>query len=129
MARAGIPAFSVAAGMKIKGKAKDFASKAIKEFNDMAYHSPRDELKPDWDFSGFVVLILLGPANTGFILDMQRKLYLWSRNEPHRVFSDLFNLVSSTARMLKFSLAESSRRLGIAYVQPASIQPGSWNEP
>ena len=56
MAQAGVPAFSVAAGMKIKGKPKDFASKALKEFNDKAYHSPQDEMKPDWDFSGFVVL-------------------------------------------------------------------------
>ena len=56
MAQAGIPAFSVAQGMKIKGKPKDFAAKAMKEFNDKAYHSPQDEMKPDWDFSGFVVL-------------------------------------------------------------------------
>jgi len=56
MAQAGIPAFSVTGGMKIKGKPKDFALKAYKEFNDKAYHSPQDELKPDWDFSGFVVL-------------------------------------------------------------------------
>ncbi len=38
MAQAGVPAFSVAAGMKIKGKPKDFARKALKEFNDKAYH-------------------------------------------------------------------------------------------
>lgn len=56
MARAGVPAFSVGQGMKIKGKPKDFADKAMKEFNDRAYHSPQDELKEDWDFSGFVVL-------------------------------------------------------------------------
>jgi Zn-dependent M28 family amino/carboxypeptidase len=56
MAQAGVPAFSVAPGMKIKGKPKDFASKALKEFNDKAYHSPQDEMKPDWDFSGFIVL-------------------------------------------------------------------------
>jgi len=56
MARAGVPAFSVAPGMKIKGKPKDFASKAMKEFNDIAYHSPQDEMKADWDFSGFVTL-------------------------------------------------------------------------
>ena len=56
MAQAGVPAFSVAAGMKIKGKPKDFAINAMKEFNDKAYHSPQDELKPEWDFSGFVVL-------------------------------------------------------------------------
>jgi Zn-dependent M28 family amino/carboxypeptidase len=56
MARAGVPAFSVAPGMKIKGKPKDFASKAMKDFNDTAYHSPQDEMKADWDFSGFVTL-------------------------------------------------------------------------
>jgi Zn-dependent M28 family amino/carboxypeptidase len=56
MAQAGVPAFSVAAGMKIKDKPKDFASKAMKEFNDQRYHSPQDELKPEWDFAGFVVL-------------------------------------------------------------------------
>jgi group II intron reverse transcriptase/maturase len=32
-------------------------------------------------------------VNTGVILDMQRKLYRWSRSDPSRVFSDLFNLV------------------------------------
>jgi Zn-dependent M28 family amino/carboxypeptidase len=56
MAQAGVPAFSVSAGMKVKGKAKDFAQKAFQEFNDKAYHSPQDEFKPEWDFSGFVVL-------------------------------------------------------------------------
>jgi Zn-dependent M28 family amino/carboxypeptidase len=56
MAQAGVPAFSVAAGTKIKGKPKDFASKALKDFNDRVYHSPQDELQPEWDFAGFVVL-------------------------------------------------------------------------
>jgi Zn-dependent M28 family amino/carboxypeptidase len=56
MARAGVPAFSVAAGMKIKGKPEDFARKAFMDFNDKVYHSPQDELKPEWDFSGFPVL-------------------------------------------------------------------------
>jgi Zn-dependent M28 family amino/carboxypeptidase len=56
MAQAGVPAFSVATGMKIKGKPKDFAIKAMKEFNDKVYHSPQDEVKPEWDYSGFSVL-------------------------------------------------------------------------
>jgi Zn-dependent M28 family amino/carboxypeptidase len=56
MAQAGVPAFSVAEGMRIKGKPKDFASKAMKDFNDKAYHSPQDEFNPEWDFSGFAVL-------------------------------------------------------------------------
>lgn len=32
-------------------------------------------------------------VNTEAILDMQRKLYRWSRKDPTKVFSDLFNLV------------------------------------
>ena len=34
-----------------------------------------------------------GPVNIGFILNMQRKLYRWSREDPGRVYRDLFNLV------------------------------------
>lgn len=56
MARAGVPAFSVGEGMKIKGKPKDVIVKAFKDFNDKVYHSPQDEFDPTWDFSGFVVL-------------------------------------------------------------------------
>ena len=65
MARAGVPAFSVGAGMKIKGKPADFARKAMQEFNDKAYHSPQDEVRPDWDYSGFVTL-------SAFALDVAR---------------------------------------------------------
>ena len=60
MARAGVPAFSVGAGSKLKGKPADFARKAAQEFNDSAYHSPQDEMKADWDFSGFAVLVAFG---------------------------------------------------------------------
>jgi len=56
MARAGVPAFSVSAGSKLKGKSADFTKKAYQEFNEKAYHTPKDEMQPDWDFSGFVVL-------------------------------------------------------------------------
>src|SRR5262249_8930897 len=65
LARAGVPAFSVAPGQKIKGKPADFARKAFQEFNDKVYHSPQDEFRPEWDFSGFVVL-------AHFVLDLAR---------------------------------------------------------
>jgi Zn-dependent M28 family amino/carboxypeptidase len=39
-ARAGVPAFSVAAGTKLVGKPADFARAAAQEFNDKRYHSP-----------------------------------------------------------------------------------------
>jgi Retron-type reverse transcriptase len=32
-------------------------------------------------------------VNTGFILNMQRKLYRWSATDPAKVFVDLFNIV------------------------------------
>ena len=67
MAQSGVPAFSVGAGMKITGKPNDFATKAHKDFNDKAYHSPQDEFQPDWDFSGFVVL-------AEFMLDVARNV-------------------------------------------------------
>lgn len=67
MARAGVPAFSIGGGMKIKGKPADFARKASQDFNDKAYHSPQDEVQPDWDFSGFAVL-------GGFAFDVAREV-------------------------------------------------------
>ena len=56
MAKAGVPAFSVAQGMRISGKNEAEARKILQNFNDTAYHTPQDELRPDWDFSGFPVL-------------------------------------------------------------------------
>jgi Zn-dependent M28 family amino/carboxypeptidase len=56
MAQAGVPAFSVGEGMKMKGKPDDYAKSAMQAFNDKVYHSPQDEFKPDWDFSGFIPL-------------------------------------------------------------------------
>jgi Zn-dependent M28 family amino/carboxypeptidase len=57
LARAGVPAFSVSAGEKIKGKPAGFARKAIEEFIAKTYHTPQDEVGADWDYSGFVVLV------------------------------------------------------------------------
>jgi len=33
-------------------------------------------------------------VNTGYVLDMQRKLYRWSQSNPQQTFSDLFSWVS-----------------------------------
>jgi hypothetical protein len=66
-ARGGVPAFSVAPGMSIKGKTKEFSTKAYKDFNDNAYHSPQDEMNPAWDFSGFVTI-------ARFTLDVAREV-------------------------------------------------------
>ena len=47
-----------------------------------------------------------GEVNTPFVLDMQRKLYRWSNEDPDKVFADLFNLVCD-----RRVLAEAWRRL------------------
>ncbi|MFN0051582.1 MAG: M28 family peptidase [Planctomycetales bacterium] len=67
LARAGVPAFSVAASAKIAGQPPESGIQALKEFNDTTYHTPQDELKPDWDFSGFAVL-------GQFALDLAREV-------------------------------------------------------
>ncbi|MBN9552914.1 MAG: group II intron reverse transcriptase/maturase, partial [Alphaproteobacteria bacterium] len=39
-------------------------------------------------------------VNTGFILDMQRKLYRWSAADPDKRFADLFNIVCDRGTLL-----------------------------
>jgi Zn-dependent M28 family amino/carboxypeptidase len=87
MAQAGVPAFSVTAGMKIKGKDKDFAIKAYKEFNDYAYHSPQDELRQDWDFRGFVVLAQFTLAVARAVADAEQ-LPTWNPGDEFRAARD-----------------------------------------
>ncbi len=87
MAQAGVPAFSVAEGVKFAGKPDDYARKAFQEFNDKAYHSPQDEFKPEWDFAGFVVL-------ARFSLDLARevanaeRLPTWNPGDEFRAARD-----------------------------------------
>ena len=57
LARGGVPAFSVHAGERIKGRSADFVKKAHEDFISKVYHSPADEFREDWDFAGFPVLI------------------------------------------------------------------------
>ncbi|MBM4068178.1 MAG: M28 family peptidase [Planctomycetes bacterium] len=57
LARAGVPAFSIYPGEKVKGKPAGFARKAAEEYIARFYHTPQDEYRDDWDFSGYPVLI------------------------------------------------------------------------
>ncbi|MBK5945777.1 group II intron reverse transcriptase/maturase [Rhodobacter veldkampii DSM 11550] len=42
-----------------------------------------------------------GTVNTGFVLDMQRKLHRWSAADPDRRFADLFNLVCDRRTLIE----------------------------
>ncbi len=57
LARGGVPAFSVFPGEKIQGKPADFARKAMDEFIAKVYHTPFDEYREEWDFSGYPALM------------------------------------------------------------------------
>lgn len=50
-------------------------------------------------------------VNTGAILNMQHKLYSWSRTDPSKVYSDLFNLVCDE-RTLSLAWSSLSRNTG-----------------
>jgi hypothetical protein len=87
LARAGVPAFSVAQGLRIKGKPRDFAVKAFNEFNDKIYHSPQDEMRPEWDFSGFVVLARFSLDVASAVADAER-LPTWNAGDEFRPARD-----------------------------------------
>lgn len=69
-------------------------------------------------------------VNTGAILDMQRKLYCWSRSDRDKVFSDLFNLVCDSRTLALawkyLSQNQGSRTPGVDGVTRRKIeeQPG-----
>jgi Zn-dependent M28 family amino/carboxypeptidase len=51
-AKFGVPALDTDAGVDYIGKPADFGRKKRDEFTNNDYHSPSDEVKPDWDLSG-----------------------------------------------------------------------------
>ena len=67
-----------------------------------------------------------GPVNTEPALDMQCKLYGWSRNDPERVFSDLFNLVCERRNLVQawqqLSRNQGSRTPGVDGVTRRKIE-------
>ena len=65
LARGGVPAFSVHAGDRLKGKPADHVQKAMEHFIAKVYHTPADEFQEDWDFTGFPVVM-------GFAFDIAR---------------------------------------------------------
>jgi Zn-dependent M28 family amino/carboxypeptidase len=65
LARGGVPAFSVYAGDRVKGKSANYVQQQMKHFIDKVYHTPQDEFREDWDFAGFPVVM-------GFAFDVAK---------------------------------------------------------
>lgn len=52
-AKVGVPALDTDDGLDYAGKPADFGRKKKDEYTQNDYHSPSDEVKPDWDLSGY----------------------------------------------------------------------------
>jgi Zn-dependent M28 family amino/carboxypeptidase len=53
-ARIGVPAFYTDTGTEYVGKSPEFSQQKRDQWNNIDYHKPTDEVKPDWDLSGAV---------------------------------------------------------------------------
>jgi len=51
-AKVGVPALDTDDGLDYTGKPPDFGKKKKDDYTNNDYHSPSDEVKPDWDLSG-----------------------------------------------------------------------------
>jgi Zn-dependent M28 family amino/carboxypeptidase len=52
-AKVGVPALSTDAGIDYVGKPEGYGRKKKDEYTANDYHAPSDEVKPDWDMSGY----------------------------------------------------------------------------
>jgi Zn-dependent M28 family amino/carboxypeptidase len=62
MARVGVPAFSIDAGAKYKGRDRAWGEAQSKEYTAKRYHQPSDEYRPEMDFTTNVVIARFGLA-------------------------------------------------------------------
>ena len=62
LARVGIPAFSVNAGMKYKDHPPEWGLQQAEEYVDKRYHKPSDEYSPEMDFRSDAVIARFGLA-------------------------------------------------------------------
>jgi Zn-dependent M28 family amino/carboxypeptidase len=53
-AKEGVPALAAGSGIEYVGKPADYGTKIRDEYTAKFYHSPFDDVKPDWDLSGTV---------------------------------------------------------------------------
>lgn len=83
LAKGGVPAFSVHPGEKIKGKPAGYVKKVVEEYIAKVYHTPFDEYRADWDFSGYPVLIRFA-FDTGRELANAKTLPTWVSGDEFR---------------------------------------------
>lgn len=83
LARGGVPAFSVARGIKVKGASADAIRQRMTEFIAKAYHTPQDKYQEEWDFAGFPVLIRFAMEAAQKVAN-DSKLPTWNEGDEFR---------------------------------------------
>lgn len=89
LARVGIPAFSIAEGMKYKGHDTAWGMQQADEYTTQRYHQPSDEYRSDMNFIGDAAMARFGFA-LGWEAASQTKLVQWQKGdefEPARLHS------------------------------------------
>jgi Zn-dependent M28 family amino/carboxypeptidase len=87
LARGGVPAFSIHAGERIKGRSAEYVKKAHEEFIAKVYHTPADEFREDWDFAGFPVLIRFAIDVARTVADGE-SLPTWKESDEYRAIRE-----------------------------------------
>ena len=80
LARVGIPAFSIAEGMKYKGHDTAWGLQQSDEYTARRYHQPSDKYTPDMNFVGDAAMARFGFA-LGWEAASQTKLVQWQRGD------------------------------------------------
>jgi Zn-dependent M28 family amino/carboxypeptidase len=83
LARAGIPAFSIAAGEKFKGHPAEWGAAQEREYLEHRYRQPADQYDPRMDFTGAARLATLG-YELGVMASSQSYLVAWLPGDAFR---------------------------------------------
>src|SRR5260370_9112932 len=93
------------------------ASKSCREDAGMPGAAPVNTGDPELEYAFYLA--------ERRVLEIQAKLHRWARDDPHRRFGDLFNLVADPAFLLvgwlRVRVNKGSRTAGVAAGPPASI--------
>jgi Zn-dependent M28 family amino/carboxypeptidase len=80
LARVGIPAFSVAEGLKYKGHDEAWGVRQADEYTSKRYHQPSDEYRPEMDFTGDAAMARFGFA-LGWEAASAPRLIGWQKDD------------------------------------------------
>jgi Zn-dependent M28 family amino/carboxypeptidase len=86
-AKVGVPAMNVDDGLQYRGRPAGFGREKRAYYAEHDYHAPSDEVKPDWDLSGFAEQAKLLLA-VGYRVAMAEKFPQWKPGNEFRAIGE-----------------------------------------